>query len=300
MMMHIQEAILKYGSLYNTHVWAMERANGVLSAMNHNGQGGGVLEGTLMRGWWGIANLKNLIKMFHDLPNRTPQDDTVLLDLLSALRGEPEHALQRGTLAAYIAQTKTAYTRLHGIQEPVRLSTQSRMINLCKREYGGLYQMFLHFCMRKWPQVAIFGDGMAGQLYLPPKGLIRRYSYIEYNGVRYGSANHTSGRGYSYGYVGQEHHAARIEWILGVDFPGRPELHTICVFIRRFQLPVIEPNFPWSDWDINLGTASWEFDELDELEAIAADYWVTVNLDTISPERDDPDDMDDVDDVDDE
>ncbi|EUC63646.1 transposase family Tnp2 protein [Rhizoctonia solani AG-3 Rhs1AP] len=114
-MMHLEEPMLKYGSLYNSHVWGMERANGVLSGMNNNGRGSGMLEGTLMRGWWEIANLQNLIKMFHDLPNRTPDDEEVLEGLLSALRGGPEHALQRGTLAAYIARAKTAYTQLYGI-----------------------------------------------------------------------------------------------------------------------------------------------------------------------------------------
>ena len=109
--------------------------------------------------------------------------------------------------------------------------------------------MFLNFCIRKWPHAGIFGDGMAQDIiYLPPRGTIRRYSYVEYNGTCYGSFHHKSGQGYCYGYVGQEHHAARIEWILGVDFPGHPELHTVCVFIRRFELPIIEPDFPWSRW----------------------------------------------------
>ncbi|KAG8685511.1 hypothetical protein FRC11_010465 [Ceratobasidium sp. 423] len=125
MMMHLEEAMLKYGLLYNSHVWGLEWANRVLLAMNHNGQGKGMLEGTLMRGWWGISNLQNLIKMFHLLPNPTPNDEEVLDDLLLALCGGPEHALQRGMLAAYIAQAKTTYMWLHGIQEPVWLSNQS-------------------------------------------------------------------------------------------------------------------------------------------------------------------------------
>jgi hypothetical protein len=53
--------------------------------------------------------------MFRDLPNRTPDNEEVLEGLLSALRGGPEHALQRGTLAAYIVQAKTTYTQLYGI-----------------------------------------------------------------------------------------------------------------------------------------------------------------------------------------
>ena len=65
--------------------------------------------------------------MFHDLPNRTPDDDEVLESLLSALRGGPEHALRQGTLEAYIAQAKTAYTQLHGIHGASLIHSQSLM-----------------------------------------------------------------------------------------------------------------------------------------------------------------------------
>jgi hypothetical protein len=64
-MMHLEEAMLKAGSIYNTHVWAMERANGMLTKVNHNGWSGGVLEGTLMRGWWSYAALQNLVRLVH-------------------------------------------------------------------------------------------------------------------------------------------------------------------------------------------------------------------------------------------
>ncbi|KAG8685512.1 hypothetical protein FRC11_010466 [Ceratobasidium sp. 423] len=60
-----------------------------------------------------------------------------------------------------------------------------------------------------------------------------------------------------------------------------------------------------STLNMNLGTMSWAFDELDELETVAvdalsgafalfkvlmsqADYWVSVSLDTLSPACDDP------------
>ncbi|CUA76597.1 Neurobeachin-like protein 2 [Mus musculus] [Rhizoctonia solani] len=307
-MMHLEESMLKYGSLYNSHVWGLERANGVLAGMKHNKRGRGELEGTLMRGWWGIANMQKLIRMYRALPDRTPEDEEVIKSLLEALRGGPEHALQRGTLAAYIAQAQTEYTQLRGIHEPVRLSNQSRLIDLRKDRYEGIYELFVQFCRRQWPDAGIFGNDMApAQLYLPPNGSIRKFSYIEYDGIRYGSFHHTNGCGYCYGYIGQERHAARIEWILLVDFPNRPELRTVCVVVRRFQLPDVEPDFPWSHWNVNLGTASWMFDELGDLEAISvdallgtfvlfrvpmsqADYWVTVSLDTISPARDDPED----------
>lgn len=53
--------------------------------------------------------------MFRTLPNRTPADDEVIQDLISALRNGPERAQEQGTLMALIAQAKTAYTHLHGI-----------------------------------------------------------------------------------------------------------------------------------------------------------------------------------------
>ena len=63
------------------------------------------------------------------LPNRTPADDSVIEDLLTALRGGAEHALQRGTLMAFIAQCQTAYTRLHGIKSKVfGLFTSARLV----------------------------------------------------------------------------------------------------------------------------------------------------------------------------
>lgn len=70
-MMHLEESMLKSGSVYNTHVWGMERANGILSQINHNGRSGGVLEGTLMRGWWSHTTLQNLVSLAHILVHVT-------------------------------------------------------------------------------------------------------------------------------------------------------------------------------------------------------------------------------------
>jgi hypothetical protein len=67
--------------------------------------------------------------------------------------------------------------------------------------------------------------------------------------------------------------------------------------------------FSMSVRNVNLGTASWVFDELEDLEAtgidtlsgafalfqvpmLQANYWVTVSLDTLSPACDDPEDDD--------
>ncbi|EUC58849.1 transposase family Tnp2 protein, partial [Rhizoctonia solani AG-3 Rhs1AP] len=78
-LMHLEEWIFKTGSVYNTHVWGMERANGIVSRIKHNGKGKGVLEGTLMRGWWSHVTLQNLIKTMRALPDRTPADESLIV-----------------------------------------------------------------------------------------------------------------------------------------------------------------------------------------------------------------------------
>ncbi|KAG8723734.1 hypothetical protein FRC09_002003 [Ceratobasidium sp. 395] len=296
-MMHFEEFLLKTASTYNTHVWGMERANGIVSRIKHNGKTKGVLEGTLMRGWWSHMTLQNLIKSLHALPNRTPADESVIDDLLEALRSGNEQAQQRGTLAAFIAQCQTEYTKKYGVQVSTTLSKQSRYVHLDRLN---LYDLVLQFCVVKWPNAGIFGPGMVQNHYLAPYEMVRNHSYVEFNGIRYGSHEHTSGKGYCYGYInGRE--AVRIERILAIDIP-ETEFRSVCVVVRLFQMPVIEPNFPWDTWAENLGVASWEHGELGDLVTVSVNqlsgtfalfdipttygrYWVTVALDSIGLEQ---------------
>jgi hypothetical protein len=50
------------------------------------------------------------------LPNRMPTDDSIIADLLVAVKGGAKHTQQHGTLMAFIVQCQTTYTRLHGLQ----------------------------------------------------------------------------------------------------------------------------------------------------------------------------------------
>ncbi|EUC54763.1 transposase family Tnp2 protein, partial [Rhizoctonia solani AG-3 Rhs1AP] len=298
-LMHLEEWLKKTGSVYNTHVWGMERANGILSRIKHNGKGKGVLEGTLMQHAH-IPNQKSpQIKAMQKLPNRTPADDSIIEDLLVALKGGAEHAQQRGTLMAFIAQCQTAYTRLHGIQESTRLSKQSRIIDL---EELDLYEIVLQFCISMWPDAGIFGPGMPERTYLAPVGMVRNHSYVEYDGIRYGAYEHSSGKGYCYGYVNGRQ-PVRIDRVLHVVIPGQPDIQCTCALVRPFQPPEPEPQFPWDTWATHLGVSSWAYGELGDLIPIPihhfsgtlalfdvpmsyARYWVTVAMDSVSPERD--------------
>jgi hypothetical protein len=124
------------------------------------------------------------------------------------------------------------------------LSNQSQLINL---EDVGIYQLVLDYCMNLWPGASIFGHGMADRVHLPPMGMVRNFSYVEHNGLRYGSFLHTSGKGYCYGYI-DGRQPVHVDRILVVDIPGNPNLRTILALVRQFQPPSVEPEFPWDTW----------------------------------------------------
>ncbi|QRW07944.1 Transposase family tnp2 [Ceratobasidium sp. AG-Ba] len=295
-LMHLEEFVLKYGSTYNTHVWGMERANGIVSKINHNGKKNGILEGTLMRGWWSHVAIQNLIRMLRELPDRTATDESIIEDLLSALRGE--------------LSTHSSGERLWHISHNARrlipdcmeseLSAQLRVIDLEKHR---IYQLVLDFCIEYWPDAGIFGPGMPRQRYLAPEGMVRNHSYVELNGVRYGAWEHTSGVGYCYGYI-DGRSPVRIDRILSIEIPGVPYMHCICALVRSFCPALVEAQFPWDTWAGHLGVSSWAYGQLTELTAIPVHrfsgalalfditmsygrYWVTVSLDNIAPERED-------------
>ncbi|KAF8597816.1 hypothetical protein BDV93DRAFT_452284, partial [Ceratobasidium sp. AG-I] len=129
----------------------------------------------------------------------------------------------------------------------IRLSKQSRVIDLAKR---GLYQLVLEFCVALWPDEGIFGPGAPEERYLAPVGMVRNHSYVEHNGLRYGSFHHTSGKGYCYGYI-DGRYPVRVERILDITIPGvpgTPNLNAICIVVCPFLAPAIEPRFPWDTW----------------------------------------------------
>ena len=91
---------------------------------------------------------------------------------------------------------------------------------------------------------------MPEERYLAPVGMVRNHSYVEHNGLCYGSFHHTSGKGYRYGYT-DGRYPVRVERIQDITIPGAPGapvLNTICAVVRPFLAPAIEPRFPWDAW----------------------------------------------------
>lgn len=61
-MMHVEEHVLRFGSLYGTWTNAFERANRVLINTNNNGHGSGALEATMARGFLKRADCFRLVR----------------------------------------------------------------------------------------------------------------------------------------------------------------------------------------------------------------------------------------------
>jgi hypothetical protein len=106
------------------------------------------------------------------------------------------------------------------------------------------------FCNRVWPLAGIFGPGEVRQLYLPPQGVARNYSYVEHDGLQYGAYWHTFGHCACYRFT-NPHVPVCIERILYIEFPDCPELHTICAIVHHFQPPEVEPEFLWDAWYVD-------------------------------------------------
>jgi hypothetical protein len=114
-------------------------------------------------------------------------------------------------------------------------------------EQLGIYETILQFCLETWPAAGIFGPGIVRNHYLAPVGMVRTHSYVEYNGVRYGAYLHTSGKGYCYAYI-DGRNPVRIEHVMFIEFPGAANMRVVCALVRPFQLPQVEPHFPWDAW----------------------------------------------------
>jgi hypothetical protein len=205
------------------------------------------------------------VHLLQGIPNRTPADDAAISQLLEILRGGVENERQHGDLMTFLACAAAAYGRVQGIRgrsiyiqvhhmllirifqsEVTRLSNQSHEVDLQKL---GIYNLVLGFVRQIWPEERVYGYGVPvpGGSYLPPKSTTRNFSYLEHNGMRFGSYLHTGGRRTCYGYI-DGRQPVRIDQVLLIEVPNRPHMRTICALVRLFWAPEVEPDFPWSHW----------------------------------------------------
>ncbi|CAE6450794.1 unnamed protein product, partial [Rhizoctonia solani] len=103
LIMHVEDHILKFGSLYGTLTNAFERGNKVLININNNGRGNGCLETTMARGFLDRADFFRLVRRMQAIENPTRDDIATLEVMLRAVRDAPEHETQRGMLDEVLA-----------------------------------------------------------------------------------------------------------------------------------------------------------------------------------------------------
>ncbi|KAF8594557.1 hypothetical protein BDV93DRAFT_515687 [Ceratobasidium sp. AG-I] len=190
-LIHLEQFILENGLLYNTHAWPFERVNHDITRINTNGHGNGVLEGTMMKGWWTNSQVQGIIQRLQAIPDRTPANNSAIQNLIGGLKGRIESKRQRGDLMEFLV---------------------------------------LEFCWRLWPAHCFYGSGLAipGGFFVPPEGAVRKHAYVEYDGLRYGSYWHSGGRCACYGFINNQQ-PVRIEQVLLIEIPQNPQLQTIYI-----------------------------------------------------------------------
>jgi hypothetical protein len=60
---HMEPQYLQMGPCYGWWVYAYERNNGWLGRTKHNGHSGGELEATMMRRWWKVKFIQDLVRL---------------------------------------------------------------------------------------------------------------------------------------------------------------------------------------------------------------------------------------------
>ncbi|CUA73103.1 similar to conserved hypothetical protein [Rhizoctonia solani] len=138
LLMHLEEHIQKYGSLYGKSTNAFERANKVLVGTNTNGRGSGCMEETMARGFWQRADFFRLIRRMQAIPNPTRDDTATIEVMLRAVRNAPEHEVQRGLLDQVLAgeipfQAQGDFSHVH--HAGFRFGSDSHYRGKCSR-YG--------------------------------------------------------------------------------------------------------------------------------------------------------------------
>ena len=59
--MHIEQQMYRFGPIYGTWAWPYERNNGFLGRTNNNRRAGGEIECTMIRKWWRVFFVHDLI-----------------------------------------------------------------------------------------------------------------------------------------------------------------------------------------------------------------------------------------------
>ncbi|EUC63661.1 transposase family Tnp2 protein, partial [Rhizoctonia solani AG-3 Rhs1AP] len=270
LLMHVEEHIQKYGSLYGTSTNAFERANKVLVNINNNGHGGGCMEETMARGFLQRADFFRLIRHMQAIQNPTRDDTATIEVMLRAVRNAPEHEVQRALLDQVLA-------------ERIWFPSVSAKVDLNDEEHRPYTQILFDYCAAQL-------DGYAF------------YSHVHHAGFRFGSDLHYRGKSSRYGYVregldGRTPALMKMIYEVHLVTPNNNlEQKITCAIVQRFVPPEHRPRFPWHHWYVIAHQPTLQDPEaipIDHLVGVFAlsdiimagrHYWLTFSMDHSEPE----------------
>lgn len=169
--MHYAECVALYGPLTGFATWALERNNGTLSRVNHNGQERDVPT-TLLRSWELEGGLCAMIA------NPAPDADEREIRALESLLSAPQYA--RGTLMMEEMRGVAADWRIR-LPPPLQ---KGSLVDLNQR---GAYEPLLEYMQAQYPNYGFvdMGDYLGDRPCLPVRSAgYRLYTHATYNGFK--------------------------------------------------------------------------------------------------------------------
>ncbi|KAG7527375.1 hypothetical protein FFLO_06994 [Filobasidium floriforme] len=235
--MHYAECVALYGPLTGFATWALERNNGELSRVNHNGQERDVPT-TLMRAWLLEARLCAI------LSNPAPDADLRELQALMSLLTSKEPP--RGTLM--MEEMRSVAANWH-----IRLPVPYQRALLVDLRQHDAYQPLLAFVQRHHPEHGFVdaADYLDDRPCLPHRsGGYHLYTHATYNGFKFCSMLWSRSRRDQFALAetgeGQTRDLCKIHLLLRVDSIDAT------LALVEFYLPA-QGDYPWQTRSIDLG-----------------------------------------------
>ncbi|KAF7314742.1 Neurobeachin-like protein 2 [Mycena kentingensis (nom. inval.)] len=313
---HLEKQLLKHGPIPNWWTYQYERNNGRLGRFNHNGHSGGELECTMMRGWWKMTKIRELLTRLESIVDPAEEDLDSIQLLKKELRGGTSERM--GTLQSFIARAhvnkNTGNFPLFLLFVHVNMSTDKLQFPRFSQEFvlrslsDGTYNTVFNFLRKCWEGKVVLRTDLAllaSRSELSFIGNIRSFSHLWVERRRYGASTHARGQNAQYAYM--DHRVpVQIQYLFKIDrtHPVTQEaLRATCARVRRFKPPKTPREFPWQIWSVDIGVDVWQANKFEHWEIIDVnrlsghfilapltlddeELWATIAFDHDAPEED--------------
>jgi len=260
----MEPQFLKWGPCYGWWVFAYERNNGWLGRTNNNGHSGGELEATMMRRWWKVIFIQDLLTHLESLPDPAPED----LDSIDLLKKHLQGGTNErgGTLQNYMA-------RMAAENNPCQFDFPRTSRHIDLRTLGpGYYGLVFQHLKQLWKDDTALVEDINIHEHEGAEtftGSVRSYSHMRIKSLRYGAATAHRGKSARYAYINTRE-PVEIQYIFQAELRREhaPSLLADFALIRKFRRGDDLPRFPWDLWASDLGVESWYAEDLGNLMVV--------------------------------